>query len=94
MNPAAAHVVKTGEKIAREKKLRTQLTGGTQPPYVPNHLPLSKNKIKSMKKGGKVHRTGIYKLHKGETVVPAKQSPKMLSISLEPQFPKSKKRKS
>lgn len=27
-------------------------------------------KIKSFKKGGMVHKTGIYRLHKGEAVVP------------------------
>jgi hypothetical protein len=32
--------------------------------------------IRSMKKGGKVKKTGKYKLHKGERVVPAKKSRK------------------
>jgi hypothetical protein len=32
--------------------------------------------IGSMKTGGKVHKTGPYKLHKGETVIPAKKSKK------------------
>jgi hypothetical protein len=31
-------------------------------------------KIPGFKKGGKVKKTGIYKLHKGETVVPAHKS--------------------
>ncbi len=31
-------------------------------------------KIPGMKQGGKVSKTGIYKLHAGETVVPAKKS--------------------
>ena len=32
--------------------------------------------IRSMKKGGKVKKTGKYKLHKGERVVPAKKARK------------------
>jgi len=31
-------------------------------------------KIPGFKHGGKVHKTGIYKLHKGEKVLTAKQS--------------------
>ena|ERR1051325_225553 len=31
---------------------------------------LPKYKIQSFKKGGKVNKTGIYKLHKGEVVIP------------------------
>lgn len=31
-------------------------------------------KVPGFKKGGKVHKTGIYKLHKGEHVLTAKQS--------------------
>ena len=31
----------------------------------------NKNKPASLKKGGKIKKTGIYRLHKGETVVPA-----------------------
>jgi len=33
----------------------------------------AKKKKKSFQKGGKVKKTGTYKLHKGETVVPAKK---------------------
>jgi hypothetical protein len=33
--------------------------------------------IKSMKKGGMVKKTGMYMLHKGEMVVPAKMSKKL-----------------
>lgn len=32
----------------------------------------------SMKKGGKVKKTGLYELHAGETVTPAKKSHKTL----------------
>jgi hypothetical protein len=34
-----------------------------------------------MKKGGKIKETGIYKLHSGETVKPAKQVDKPVKLS-------------
>ena len=33
---------------------------------------LSNRGLKGFKRGGRVHRTGIYKLHRGERVVPAR----------------------
>jgi len=44
--------------------------------------------LKSFKKGGKVKKTGVYKLHKGEKVVPAKKA-KMKSNSSDSVFYKS-----
>jgi hypothetical protein len=34
----------------------------------------SKRKVQSFKHGGKVQKTGIYRLHKGEMVVPLKKA--------------------
>jgi hypothetical protein len=65
--------------------------GGERPPIVPQHGqagalrapgqfgagPMQPEPvIRSMKKGGKVKKTGRYKLHKGERVVPAKKARK------------------
>lgn len=33
---------------------------------------LSNRGLKGFKRGGRVHRTGIYKLHRGERVIPAR----------------------
>lgn len=57
-------------KAIRLKK-STELTNvafGKGPEKVPREIV---NVIGSFKKGGKVKRTGNYKLHKGEVVVPA-----------------------
>lgn len=39
---------------------------------------LAKESLGSFKKGGKVKKTGLYKLHAGEVVLPAKKSHKTL----------------
>lgn len=39
---------------------------------------LAKETMGSMKKGGKVRKTGLYRLHAGETVTPAKKSHRTL----------------
>lgn len=77
----ASELHKAREKV--ESALSKRFTGkGTKP------TPSSADKIQpgsskpqqpattapSMKKGGKVKRTGLYRLHKGETVKTAKQS--------------------
>ena len=51
------------ERIARaEKSLNTNVFGE----------PIKQPILGSKKKGGPIKKTGIYKLHKGERVVPAK----------------------
>lgn len=39
-------------------------------------MPEAGRELRSFKKGGKVKKTGKYKLHKGEKVIPAKKSKK------------------
>lgn len=49
----------TGQKDDGKSKKKGLLEVGLHAAHVPG-----------FKKGGKVHKTGIYKLHKGETVIP------------------------
>jgi hypothetical protein len=41
---------------------------------------LAKETMGSFKRGGKVRRTGLYKLHKGERVIPAHKSHSTLDL--------------
>jgi len=50
--------------------------GGGMRPQMPGQRPIA-----SMKKGGKVKKTGLYKLHKGETVKKAKAKGKKSDTS-------------
>jgi len=63
---------KAKEEAIRVKKAQETPQEKTMPSTVSSR-PLS------MKKGGKIKKTGVYKLHKGEKVVPAKKAPKKAS---------------
>lgn len=64
--------------------LRLAMNSVNNQTHMPNRAAKSKTKgargyaaaIGSFKRGGKVPKTGIYKLHKDEVVVPAKKSKK------------------
>ena len=59
-------------KVAREPETPTQVGAGDAV-AISEELAaeLRSRGIKGFKKGGTVRRTGIYKLHKGEQVIPA-----------------------
>lgn len=59
----------TVQRNANQKQVLTNMRNSDERAsgYYPTKFP-----IRSFKKGGKVPKTGIYKLHKGEKVVPKK----------------------
>ena len=57
---------------ARNPAALAGMRGGTQMPGQVAGQPTGQVPLRSFRKGGRVHRTGVYKLHAGERVIPAR----------------------